>query len=422
VRPAPTHGPAETGRRSIGIVDDRKYRFLTYGFGGGVKVRAHEKFADERTPVRGAAVRGQLRFWWRACNPGRCTTVSALREREAEIWGSTEQSSQVVIEVTKQPEAPKAVQIFEYNHKGRLVARDGMRVLAYGAFPLQPERDLQHRQAHPGVLFDYGESSFTLRLAYPATIQEDVQAALWAWETFGGLGARTRRGFGAIHRISSAPSSPPIAEALERYGGHPKIAGVPSLAGARFVASGKTTKEARWAWEEGLGLLQRLRQGIGAGRNQGAKGPGRSRWPEADEIRALTGKSAPKHSKPLVPVNRFPRGQFGMPIVFHFSPGSRDEPESQGDPALKPLHLKPIGFERFASPLILRPIAEGERFKAAALVLSSDLPAAEFVAGKSSTPVRCDLDPTLAAAIEAMKNAQGKVFTDPLELFLSELA
>src|SRR5207245_2589342 len=38
--------------------------------------------------------------------------------------------------------------------------------------------------------------------SFPSDRREDVAAALWAWETFGGIGARTRRGFGALRCTS----------------------------------------------------------------------------------------------------------------------------------------------------------------------------------------------------------------------------
>ena len=38
-------------------------------------------------------------------------------------------------------------------------------------------------------------------ITYPTQWSAEIEAALWAWETFGGLGARTRRGFGALHLL-----------------------------------------------------------------------------------------------------------------------------------------------------------------------------------------------------------------------------
>jgi CRISPR-associated protein Cmr1 len=425
MRPSPPPPPGTLEKKSP-EPETRKYRFLTYVFGGGVQVRDHEKPFDSVTPVRGASIRGQLRFWWRACNPSGCETIDALRQREGEIWGTTSQPSKVELAVIAQPPAPQGVAVYEYNPAQRLVTCPGMKDIAYGAFPLQPSREAQQAGANPWVLYDYGTSTFSLRLRYPQGLRDDVETALWAWETFGGLGGRTRRGFGAIARVDG-PGAATAADELGKIQQKPRLANVPSLNGSRLRFAARSFPNALEAWKVELGLLQRLRQGRGFGRNDPRpntqKPAGRSRWPEPDEIRLLTKKSAPMHSQPVVQVSRFPRAVFGMPIVFHFHPGSAAEPGSAGDPNMKPLQLQPVGDERdrFASPLILRPIPDGKGFfRAAALVLSSDVPNCELFAGNSAFPVKWALDANLARQIPALTR-NGKAYTDPIQLFLEEL-
>jgi CRISPR-associated protein Cmr1 len=421
MRPVPP--PPVSTKRKTQDADERQYQFLTYVFGGGVKVKDHEKHRDVITPVRVASVRGQLRFWWRACNPGKFTSIEALRQREGEIWGTTSQASKVEIAVLSQPRAPMEVPVFEYNEKKRLVHCKGMKEIAYGAFPLQPSREAQRTKARPGVLFDYGNATFSLSFTYPEAVRQDVEAALWAWETFGGLGGRTRRGFGAIQR-AGVERTDRFESELSEYSANPRIAGVPSLHQARFATASRPSTTALEAWKDGLGLLQTIRQGEYFGRNErpenSKKPAGRSRWPEPDEIRRLTKKAAPRHAAPVVQVQSFPRAAFGMPIVFHFNPGSQDEPGSAGDPDMKPLQLQPIGFERFASPLIIRPIAQGKSFYTAALALSSDVPDAEFVAGTDVFTADWRLDSASALKIRPL-NRNGISHTDPIDLFLSEL-
>lgn len=423
MRKPPETRLAPTERKTL-AGEDRKYQFLTYVFGGGVKVKDHEKYRDTVTPVRAASVRGQLRFWWRACNPSRCNTIEELRQREGEVWGTTSQASKVEIAVLSQPTPPRDIRVFEYNENGRLVSCRGMKEIAYGAFPLQPSRDAQTAtRATAGVLFDYGSSSFSLRFMYPEELRAEVEAALWAWETFGGLGGRTRRGFGAISR-ADLKEYPPADSKLSTYKENPRIDGVPSLHGSRFAVAKRSSVTALEAWKEGLGLLQKIRQGRDFGRNEPPRGSrkpaGRSRWPEPDEIRLLTEQSAPAHREPVVEVSRFPRAAFGMPIVFHFHPGSQDEPGSAGDPGMKPLQLQPVGFERFASPLIIRPLRIGASFHTAALALSSALPPVELKAGESVFPVDWKLDEPMARRISPL-NRNGALYTDPIDLFLSEL-
>src|SRR5205085_1302593 len=69
---------------------------------------------------------------------------------------------------------------------------------AYAAFPLQHSEE-ELRQMMPPSKKVRDNVNFRLTISFPSNRKDDVAAALWAWETFGGIGARTRRGFGALH-------------------------------------------------------------------------------------------------------------------------------------------------------------------------------------------------------------------------------
>lgn len=410
--------PAATQRRTT-TPDIRTYRFLTYVMGGGVQVKEHVKLRDEVTPVRAASIRGQLRFWWRVCNPSGCTTLDELRQREGEIWGTTSQPSKVIVEVLEQPGAPAQVQVYEYTDRGRTVFAQGMREIAYGAFPLQPAREAQNRRDRPGVLFDYGTKTFKVRFSYPSGAAADVTAALWAWESFGGIGARTRRGFGAITRVDGARSLAQIETELQAFRSSVRISGVPSLSGARLATATTPAPSSLRAWKDVLGVLQALRQGENLGRNRSSnnKPAGRSRWPEPDELRRITRCAAPQHKEPTVSVQRFPRARFGLPIVFHFVGG-------EGDPDFKPFQIHPRDHDRFPSSLILRPLPDGRQFRSAALALTAETPSDLVLTyGKATADVQWQLDESLAARIPVMndRTAQPSVFTDPIDRFLWEL-
>ena len=148
MRVAPLAAPESVPRKAQHS-EERKYQFLTYVFGGGVKIREHEKPGDPITPVRVASIRGQLRFWWRACNPSHCETMAELRQREGEIWGTTSRASKVEVVLDTKVSKPGAVPCFKYNDKQRLVPCTGMREIAYGAFPFaaQPRRAESRRKA-----------------------------------------------------------------------------------------------------------------------------------------------------------------------------------------------------------------------------------------------------------------------------------
>ncbi|WP_201366950.1 type III-B CRISPR module RAMP protein Cmr1, partial [Dictyobacter formicarum] len=69
------------------ITQIREYQMITPLFGGGVKAGEN----DSLTPIRGTAIRGQLRYWWRACRGGKPEfegELTRMKEAEDLIWGS----------------------------------------------------------------------------------------------------------------------------------------------------------------------------------------------------------------------------------------------------------------------------------------------------------------------------------------------
>lgn len=378
MKPAPTFDPAGLDRAAEhAITIEHSFRLLTPMFGGGVEVNGPEKPHDSITPIRVATIRGQLRFWWRACNPGRATNVADLRQKEAEIWGSTSRPSAVTITVTKQPDDHKPFKVYGPDKKGRLAPIEDHGEIAYGAFPLKPgERD---RGRPPGTLSSFENPEFTLVIRLVIRHPEEhnvnldeagagIEEALTAWSLFGGLGGRTRRGFGAIERSDNVSNIDSARRFLKTLEDRRPLDGVPSLSGATLTQSSRPVA-ALDAWRHGLGLLQSFRQGRGVGRGLGSgPRPGRSHWPEAEEIRLQTGSRAPKHQLLPNPIRRFPRAAFGLPIIFHFHPGADNDPGSRGDPS--DMTLEPIELRRFASPLIIRAIRKEQHFLAIALRLT----------------------------------------------------
>lgn len=386
----PGYAPADANRIQ------RSYRFLTPVFGGGVRLDGARKPADPVTPVRGASIVGQLRFWWRACNPRGCRTLADLAAAEAAVFGSTREAGKVWLSVAEQPALRQDFAVLE----GKFDAVKGRRGLAYGAFPL---RDTDGGQRH-GVLHDHGSSKFALDVTCGAH-RADLEAALWAWAHFGGLGGRTRRGFGAVEQVDPAPVG--LAEGWARF-----VAGVkvpwPHLA-ERPAIGRQAFENGTQALEALLGAFQRLRQGPGTGRRKGQQRPGRSYWPEADAIRRQTGQRAASHQTPVSNADAFPRAAFGTPIIFHF--------KDPGDP--RDTTLVPEGRNRLASPLVLRPHRLGPAdVRGMAVVLRHPDVRYELVDGKKRRSVRAQL--TLAEA----KGLPGPPWSDgpdPILRFLKEI-
>lgn len=379
------------------IEETREFEFLTPMFGGGTKVREF----DPITPVRVPSIRGQLRFWWRAANPRGLSTLEELSKAEAEVFGNTSKRSPLVLSVAEQPSRPSPMEVLD----GRHGAVRGLEGLAYGAFPLRGQNDEKH-----GVLFRFDSPRFTLRLRYPAKIQADVDAAVWAWSTFGGLGARTRRGFGAIQAVNQTLK---IEDAFARYVRPAPEAwtGWPRL--RRFRVGSQHHPDGLAAQQSLLKLLRDMRQGEGIGRRAGSRpgGFGRSYWPEPDALRRITGRTTPQHKTPLTTADAFPRAAFGLPIVFHF--------KDRGDPNAE---LQSIAGDRWASPLVFRPLSVGSKYASVAAELCPRPTRARI---KNGRDVEVRVSDQEARAMPTPRRADPDTphlqFIDPIEAFFRRI-
>lgn len=325
----PDPPPEVTSKQPDGVITEvREYELITPLMGGG----ANPKEIDEVTVIRATEIRGQLRFWWRACHAGKFG--DDLKREEDTLWGAAYKKGDPAIK------QEQIVQISaETTHKNNPTPETVRSVPTYAAGPLQDEMKMLASQMMREHV------SFSLTISFPSDRQKEVRAALWAWETFGGIGARTRRGFGALNllRINGTnylelPSSYQVKEWIARNLAHfiesgTPLAGLPYLSkNAQFVIT-PPSRDTSQAWKRLIDKLRNFRQ---AGR------PGPSLWPEAGAIRGMVSTQDSQSSN-----QKFPRAAFGLPIIFHF--------KDSNDP--KDTTLIEAGEEkdRFASPLILRP-------------------------------------------------------------------
>jgi CRISPR-associated protein Cmr1 len=331
---------------------------LTPLVGGGVESWK----PNQINPVRSASVKGHLRFWWRAMQSGDATSAS-LREREKQLWGGTNSASLVKIAVYHhgKPE----VKTLARNEKG-IVIYD--KLPDYVLFPLQGQTDRNH--------FDLIQAcSLTLSISCPPLHAEEVERCVRLWVLFGGIGARTRRGCGSLYceNIMRDYQRP---EDIERFleglvNDEPpalSTAPYPRLCGARFRARVITSSDPLDAWKSFLDRYKNFRQGVNCGRNPGAGNrPGRTRWPEADAIRRITGCVAGRHQPVHPSGNWFPRGAYGLPIQTEFKNESTD-PHGK-------FMLQPDSGERWPSPVILKMIKLGSgQLMETCLILNAAMP------------------------------------------------
>lgn len=417
-RMPPMAAPELTFKPDDTITEVRTYDVITPLFGGGVEPAQ----ADPISVVRASEVRGQLRFWWRATRGGQFGgDLQAMRNAELALWGGAARfengqpvTGQSLVQVVVEPIARGyPVTTFPGSNGRTPHIGDPGSLLSYGAFPLRETggQQGQRRQgAQRSVLVGV---SFQLMISFPAERDAEVQSALWAWESFGGLGARTRRGFGALKLIQrlrngatadrNVPRSDKPKDLGDWYAGsarahiigsdwHPDI---PHLSPdhspvmkalpdgfnvgredfekwmeAALIHNRVPRREAQEllpalvAWYYPIFKLQQFRQS--RRRNNNSRF-GRSYWPEPDEIRQRTTGFNGRHSDRLTGAPKFPRAVFGLPIVFKFKDEAIDPPQTI---------LQGARHDRLSSRLVLRPIAcaNGSYVAAAVVLAGPDIP------------------------------------------------
>ena len=324
----------------------REYELISPLWGGGERPNRR----DSVTGIRPSSIKGQLRFWWRAVRGWRAGgSLKKLLELEEKIWGGVtkvKQSSRVRIEV----------ELIEPNELEKIKHLSAHEVPRYAAFPLFQGEDEDREKA-------LSEEGIRFRLNIwldplddeEISLKDEVEAALWAWETFGGIGARTRRGFGAV-ALSGAgepASAQEIKNKLRGFGAldskdWPK--GVPHLTESSPIAVLDKS------WQEVIELYQRFRQYRPEikkviHKSDGRKViiPGRSKWPEPPLIRWAYFPSREKKPEVLVA----PRALFGLPVPFPFLKSKGKRVALTG---ARKDEREDAGIDRLASPLILRPL------------------------------------------------------------------
>jgi len=341
------------------ITLERTYRLITPLFGGGVEAGV----PDVKRPISGKAIRGHLRFWWRATRGGMFGgSLEEMRKKEIEIWGGVGNTSgtpsSIIISVLEIPQINDTYHRYMFDANAKAIEDFAP---AYVSFPLRPNENqaasftLGHSRIN-GQNVKYFE--FCIKYTFPYKYKAEFDAAHWAWQIFGGLGSRTRRGFGSFFEIETfangkrftaniyVPSSGEkvrSASLLRKYlqehftthillNEWPKNVPHLDLQAIRIFEEGRNIED---QWKLSIEKYQKFRQN----RKNGEYGY--SSWPEPDIIRYITGIS---DFKPKIDV--FPRAVFGMPIMTHFP---------QGETPLDTT-LIPPGKNRLGSPLIIRPL------------------------------------------------------------------
>ena len=174
------------------------YRITTPMFCSG----ADKTKAELRLP----SFKGALRFWWRSLMNGKVRNVAELRDREAALFGSSDQR----VGQSKVRMRLAGVRLDRATRDAKWSKEKGIQYLGYGVVNYKGE--LSRLMIPSGV--------FTVQLRLEPNLsdeqQQEVQNALILLGTVGGLGSKSRKGFGSLtltglkkdEQVINLPSSP----------------------------------------------------------------------------------------------------------------------------------------------------------------------------------------------------------------------
>ncbi|MHB1407900.1 MAG: type III-B CRISPR module RAMP protein Cmr1, partial [Desulfitobacteriaceae bacterium] len=170
--------------------------------------------ADQNEPeIRAASLKGMLRYWYRAIALGRLKNWEAVREEENRIFGSAEGvQAQFLLKIDFRGKEPMVES--DLKEEAR---KQGLFYLGYG--PIYRERGVKEVKNKKFIkeesVFDLvlllkpqvadGQQSPKGTTRIIGLLQEDVRAielALQGLCYFGGVGSRSRRGFGSLNIVN----------------------------------------------------------------------------------------------------------------------------------------------------------------------------------------------------------------------------
>lgn len=314
------------------IIRTYTLKLVTPMFGGGSTAGE----VDRHRPIRASSIRGHLRSWWRLLNREKFADVAAMRNRESEIWGSTDNPSPISVEVVKYPSfevlyCSDQKEPFSKKTRGEKEPLP----LPYVVFPFLGKLNSQ------GATFLPAKKEFELQIRLNGLDESsisEIESAVDAWIRFGGIGARTRRGCGSLHSTKLQLDSLNPPPGCDLFLGPPV---------------GVSSADAITAWAQAVTVYQDFRQ-----LSYRNPGPGRTHWPEPDSIRKATTCSSERHKEPMVAsseVGTFPKAVLGLPIVFHFK-DARDKDPPDVDLCHNMGHGGNDKDGRMASPVVIRPV------------------------------------------------------------------
>jgi len=169
-------------------ISDKEFdiEVVTPMFLGGANTLA----AELRVP----SIKGMLRFWWRAtCG---IESLSEKKKKEKKILGSTDNKAAFYLQIDNLSNVHYQMDLKDRGKKFKVHGHPVSIIdyLAYGTYKYQRGKGNVYQKAHIKP-----ESSFLLKIFfYNDDFKGDVLRALSFFMAFGGLGAKSRNGFGSL--------------------------------------------------------------------------------------------------------------------------------------------------------------------------------------------------------------------------------
>lgn len=160
---------------------------------------------QSKAELRASSIKGLLRFWWRALHAE--PDVDKLREKESKIFGSSDEGkggSSFALRITYSGELRPTKDRFPSKQQylvpveGRNFNINILEYLAYGTYEyVRRQGNIFTREYYPpGTRFNVIVSFFDEQQ------KNKVMGAFYVWSLFGGIGSRSRNGYGSFHVLN----------------------------------------------------------------------------------------------------------------------------------------------------------------------------------------------------------------------------
>lgn len=220
---------------------------------------------QSKAELRAASIKGLLRFWWRALQVE--TDIAKLRKQEGQIFGSSDEGvggSSFAIRIIHNEDIKSIKDKFPMQNitvtsKGRSFQVNILEYLAYGTLEYKKgEGNIFIREYIPA------KTKFQFHLNFTDTTwYHEVLKALYVFSLFGGIGARSRNGFGSFNIKNCQEIFSDLSKySLDKFINKIEPLPYPSFAKDTKIFKTKTTHN---SWDAALAEIGKLYRNIRSG-------------------------------------------------------------------------------------------------------------------------------------------------------------